>query len=914
MLELKNIKKIYQMSENPVHALKGISMTLRSSEFVSILGPSGCGKTTTLNIIGGLDRYTDGDLLIDGRSTKEYKDKDWDMYRNHKVGFVFQSYNLIPHQNILSNVEIALTIANIDKKKRKDMAIEALTKVGLKDEIHKFPRQLSGGQMQRVAIARAIVNKPSVLLADEPTGALDSKTSVQVLDILKELSNECLVVMVTHNEELANKYSTRIIKLKDGEMVDDSNPYDPLESEIEEAKENEIKENKKYENKKGKIKKVGMPFVTALKLSLSNLRSKIGRTILTCFAGSIGIIGIALILSVSTGFNDYVKDVERSTLSQYPISLSRNNLDITSLFASFMAQNMEEDKNDSSNVENDTVVPRYVLVDLLRNVANNSKQNDLKAFKEYIEKKNLKDEDYILQIDYGYNVSITAYDANYKNADGNFEVRKVKPFTLPRVDPDTGEQLYIMSPQYTTDKIETLMSNMNTWDKMFDDRKTVMEQYDLLAGEWPSDDSIDVLFVVDENNKISDFAAYSTGLVNNNNGDRYIAQLFRYVTDPDNNEDPKSVYSYEFTYEDILGLEYYIVPDSQYFEKDEVEEGSVQTYTNISKNTEKMTALLESGNENILKVKVCGVIRPNPNSKSHSINGTIAYSNNLVNKIIEVNNNSDVVKTQEAHEDTCIYDFISQMSTKGKTWETIQTSLRMMKNYAPDNFPLTDAEIDQINKDTMVPLMYSNYFGKVDLLEPSSISIYPYSFEDKDKIVDFIQEYNNNLETLYPDLEDKELDEKRITYNDYLASIMGSVTTIINAITYVLIAFVSISLIVSSIMIAIITYISVIERTKEIGILRAMGASKGDVKNIFNAETFITGLIAGLIGIAITILLNIPISLLVEYLAGIENVATLPVLGGVILVVISFLLSVISGLIPSSYAAKCDPVVALRTE
>ncbi|MBP5342629.1 ABC transporter ATP-binding protein/permease [bacterium] len=920
MLELRNIKKVYQLSNNPVHALKGISMTLRDSEFVSILGPSGCGKTTTLNIIGGLDRYTEGDLLIDGRSTKDYKDKDWDMYRNHKVGFVFQSYNLIPHQNILSNVEIALTIANIDKKKRKDLAIEALTKVGLKSEIHKFPRQLSGGQMQRVAIARAIVNKPSVLLADEPTGALDSKTSIQVLDILKELSKECLVCMVTHNEELANKYSTRIIKLKDGEIVDDSNPFVPTEDEIEKARQNEKEANLKYQNKKGKIKKVGMPFTTALKLSLSNLKSKLGRTILTCFAGSIGIIGIALILSVSNGFNTYVKDVERSTLSQYPITLTRNNVDITALFASYVAQNMEEDTSDNSNLENNTVVPRYVLVDLLRNLANNSKQNDLKAFKNYIEEKKLADENYILQIDYKYNVDINVYDANYINENGDFEARKIRPFTLPRLDPDTGEPLYIMYPQFTSDRIEQLMSNMDTWDKVFDDKNTLKEQYDLLAGEWPSNDSLDLIYVVDENNKISDFSAYSTGLVNNDNGDRYISALFKYVTNPDNNPDPKTLYSYEFSYEDLLGLEYYIVPNSSYYEKDEVSDGEIQTFTNIKDNSEKMTALLNDENEDIIKVKVACVVRPNPNSKSHSINGTIGYSNALINKIIDINNNSDIVKVQEENYDSYIYDILgidTQFHIKGKTWEQIRNTLTFMRNSMGDNkdqFPLSQAEIDQLTSDTMTPLLLTNYYGQVDKNNPSTINIYPYSFEDKDKIVDFITDYNSRLKEIYPDDTKEELDEKRITYNDYLSSIMGSVTTIINAITYVLIAFVSISLVVSSIMIAIITYISVIERTKEIGILRAMGASKSDVKNIFNAETFITGLISGLIGIAITVILNIPISMLVNYLAGIENVAVLPVVGGIALVIISFLLSVISGLIPSSYAAKCDPVIALRTE
>ncbi len=899
MLELRNISKDYVTKDITVHALKNLTINLRDAEFVSILGPSGCGKTTTLNIIGGLDQYSSGDLLIEGRTTKKYKDRDWDAYRNHKVGFVFQSYNLIPHQTILSNVELALTIGNVSKSVRKEMAKNALIRVGLEQEINKFPRQLSGGQMQRVAIARAIVNNPSVLLADEPTGALDSKTSIQVLDILKELSKDCLVVMVTHNEELAKRYSTRIITLKDGEMTGDSNPFIPTVEDIEKSLERERNHRSKYITKKGKEKKVSMPFNTALKLSLSNLKSKIGRTILTCFAGSIGIIGIALILSLSTGFNNYVDKVEKSTLSLYPITLSKSTVDLSSIFTSFLEQNQTK-QNETNYVEKEIVVPNYVLVDLARSLANNASFNDIQTFKKYIEEKELEKEDYVLEIEYGYNIELNVYSHDYTNAYGEFEAKRLVPLEFPEYDPETGEKLYIYSPQFDTKTLQSFYSSIDVWDQMFEDLDTIKEQYDLVKGAWPTNYN-EVVVVVDDNNQISDLLAYEIGLVSN--GDEYIAQLFNYVNDPENYEDPRVKFTYEFTYDDLLSLKYYIIPQSKYYIADDVEEGCVQTFTSIKGNVEETTNLIVNSN-NALEINVVGILRPNKSSDTHSINGSIGYTKALTDKIIEINNNSEVVKAQEAQEDYAIIDFLGYdqiLGTticKGKTWDDIQRTLKNL------NIGISDAVIKQINKTDMLQNMYSSFFGRVDRDNPSSIKIYPKSFEDKEKISDFIDNYNQIVEN----------DDMRVTYNDYLSSIMGSVTTIINAITYVLIAFVSISLVVSSIMIAIITYISVIERTKEIGILRAMGASKSDVKNIFNAETFITGLLSGIIGIVITIILNIPISIIVMNLANISNIAVLPVLGGIILVVISFLLSVISGLIPASYAAKCDPVVALRTE
>ena len=921
MLELKNIKKDYESGDLVVHALKGISLTLRDSEFVSILGPSGCGKTTTLNIIGGLDRYTDGDMLIEGVSTKEYKDSNWDQYRNHKVGFVFQSYNLIPHQTVLSNVMLALTIGGVDKKKREELAKEALIKVGLEEEINKFPKQLSGGQMQRVAIARALVNKPQVLLADEPTGALDSKTSIQVLELLKELSSDCLVVMVTHNEELAKTYSTRIISLKDGEMVGDTNPYTPTEAEKKASIAKEEENNKQFLDKKGKLKKVRMPFKTALKLSLSNLKSKIGRTILTCFAGSIGIIGIALILSVSNGFNKFVKQTETSTLSQYPVELSTQSLDLTSLFISFMSQNRKKTSQDIKN-RNDYITPNYVMIQLLESVASSSRTNNLSDFKVYLEEHYDEIKPYVNQITYDYGTKIRAYDANRLDSNGNFTIRQVEPFTLP--DSDPSNPYYVYTKSFGKEEMESYMRSLTVWSEMYSNDEglasdTIKQQYDLVAGDWPKAYN-EVLFVLDEVNQVSDFVLYSIGLADDEQGrdlgDQYVLDMFDYVNGktyidengvtqrcPNPKDNPKYSELFKWDYEDILEkVAFYILPDSEAYvlsDKATTDDGKeFNTYENIRYNDAKLKALFQS--EDGIKVKVSGVIRPNEKSDVHSINGSIAYTNALITKIRTLNNQSELIKEQLANPEYTVVDIYYSSFKVGSAGEKFSD----IKEYAKNMLGLDDQIIEAYFGESYLLAQNLKSFGYTDESNPRSIKIYPKSFEDKDKIDEFIDQYNST----------KESDDDKIAYTDYVKTLMGSVTTIVNAITYVLIAFVSISLIVSSIMIAIITYISVLERTKEIGILRAMGASKVDVSNIFNAETFITGFISGILGVAITLILNIPISLIIKNLADINNIASLPPLGGVILVAVSFLLSVISGLIPSTFASKCDPVVALRSE
>lgn len=911
MLELKNITKDYLSGENTVHALKGISITLRDSEFVSILGPSGCGKTTTLNIIGGLDRYSGGDLIIDNKSTKEYNDHDWDAYRNHKVGFVFQSYNLIPHQTILSNVVLALTIGGVDKNEKIKLAKEALIKVGLESEMNKFPRQLSGGQMQRVAIARAIINKPQVLLADEPTGALDSVTSVQVLDLLKELSKDHLVVMVTHNNDLANKYSTRIISLVDGLITGDTNPYNPTESDKEESNKLQEENNKQYLNKKGRVKKVGMPFFTSLKLSLSNLKSKIGRTILTCFAGSIGIIGIALVVSVSNGFQKYVDKVEESALQSYPVTISSSNVDITSLMTSLINARMsQEDKKKS---DRDYVVPSYVMVDLLESIAKTSQSNNLKLLKSYIDEHYSEIEPYITHVSYGYSASKTAYDALRKDENGEFILKQLEPFTIPE------EVTYVVSPQFGRTMMETFMRTYAIWSEVYGDKNNVVSpiiqnQYEVLSGRWPEAKD-EVVFVIDSDKTVSDFVLYATGLTDDEEGkdvgDEYIIQLFRYVNkEKDENgntyenpaNDPKYQELFKWTYERIMeSVSFYVVPNSAYYTEDSelyhtTDGEDIITYSNIKGDSTKVKELVQSDRDDVLKVKCVGVIMPNPNEDTHSIEGSIAYTSLLTDWIIDTNNASDVVRVQKEESKYCIADYYyGAVNLKGRSWEEIQAMMTALH--------LPQATVDQFSEENGNKTVLSNY-GYVDRAEPSSISFYPKSFEDKDSIIAFIDKYNSTRES----------NEDKVGYNDYLGAIMGSVSTIINAITYVLIAFVSISLVVSSIMIAIITYISVLERTKEIGILRAMGASKRDVRNIFNAETFITGTISGILGVIISIVLDIPISILVNHLAGIENIASLPWFAGLLLVIISFLLSVISGLIPASFASKCDPVEALRSE
>ncbi len=906
MLEIRGLTKDYLAGDNKVHALKGISVSLRDSEFVSILGPSGCGKTTTLNIIGGLDRYTKGDLVINGVSTKEYDDSDWDRYRNRKVGFVFQSYNLIPHQTILSNVVLALTIGGIDKKERVKLAKEALFKVGLENEIYKYPRQLSGGQMQRVAIARAIVNKPEILLADEPTGALDSNTSIQVLDLLKELSLDHLVVMVTHNAELARRYSTRIITLKDGLITGDSNPFNPTFKEREILIKKQRDKEKAYFDETGKKEKVGMPFKTSLKLSLSNLRSKIGRTILTCFAGSIGIIGIALVISLSNGFQKYVDKVEESALQSYPVAVTSSNVDMSAIMTSLLNSMVKSDKKDS---EREEVIPSYVMVDLLGSLAKTSQSNDLSKLKSYIETNYDKIEPYVTHIKYSYSVNLTAYDALRMDSDGNFLLKQLEPFTLPQSTPS------LLGGIVGRSTMETFMRTYDIWGEIYGDSenavsKIIQDQYDLLEGRWPTSKD-EFIYVVENDKTINDFVIYATGLTDDEEGkdigDEYIIQLFHYVNgdvDSEGNKytnpalDPKYNELFKWSYEKIVdSVSFYIVPESSYFiedeEKIELEDGSfLTTFSSIKGNNDKIKELVQNESNGVLKMKCVGVVMPSSSSDTHSIQGTIGYTSLLTDYIIDTNNKSAVVRYQNEQMDYCISDYtLGYLNFKGKSWEEIHDTLRQLGQ------PQT--VLDRFSAKQML-----SSYGYVDRNNPSTISFYPKSFENKDDVIKFIDEYNSTRES----------NDDTVGYNDYLGAIMGSITKIINAITYVLIAFVSISLVVSSIMIAIITYISVLERTKEIGILRAMGASKRDVRNIFNAETFITGLIAGLLGILICIILNIPISLIVEKLASIKNIATLPWYVGIILVAISFLLSVISGLIPSSFASKCDPVEALRSE
>jgi len=768
MLELRNIKKDYVSGDLVVHALKGISMVLRDHEFVSVLGPSGCGKTTTLNIIGGLDRYTEGDLLIEGKSTKEYQDKDWDAYRNHKVGFVFQSYNLIPHQTILSNVELALTIGGIPKEKRSSMALDALSKVGLKGEVNKFPRQLSGGQMQRVAIARAIVNHPAVLLADEPTGALDSITSMQVIDILKELSKDCLIVMVTHNEELAKKYSTRIISLNDGEVISDSNPYHPTEEEQKESIEKEKERNKKYLNKKGKIKKVGMPFWTAFMLSLSNLKSKMGRTILTCFAGSIGIIGIALVLSVSNGFNNYIGQVENSVISRYPIEISTQTVDLTSMASSFFTMNKNETSGDTIPKE---LVPNYVMVHLLETIADSSRSNDLTAFRDYLENNRTTIDPYISNISYDYDVTINAYDATRKDSGGNFEVRKVEPFTLP------DGTYYVYSPSFGKSVMENYMRMLPVWDQVYasDDglvSNTVKEQYNLVAGSWPTKED-EVVYVVDGSGTIADYVLYATGLADSEEGsdlgDAYVLQMFHYVNgDKDENgvayenpqNDPKYTELFKWTYDDIIyneekntGCAYYVVPEALYYENEGEGLNGVDTFKSIENDDEKVKLLLTDQNSGVIKAKVTGVIIPNKNSDTHSINGTIGYTEALSNAIVSANNNSEIVKYQEDHMDYCISDIASisgYISTKGQTFESIINQINAL-----------DIQISSNLLSMLTAKKMLNSYGYVDKSSPVTISIYPKSFEDKEQVISFINAYNS-LQTE---------DSKKITYNDYVGQI-----------------------------------------------------------------------------------------------------------------------------------------------
>ena len=1000
MLELKNIRKEYCAGDLKVEALKGVSLQFRENEFVSILGPSGCGKTTMLNIIGGLDKYTDGDLIINGKSTKDFKDRDWDAYRNHSVGFVFQSYNLIPHQSVLQNVELALSLSGVSKTERRQRAKEALEAVGLGDQLKKKPSEMSGGQMQRVAIARALVNNPDIILADEPTGALDTQTSVQVMNILKEVAKDRLVIMVTHNPELAEQYSTRIIRMLDGVITDDSAPL--TEAECKE-------EMKKQEAKGVKGKKTKMPsmsLATSFGLSLKNLFTKKGRTILTSFAGSIGIIGIALIFAVSQGMTTYIDTVQEDTLSSYPLTLEAQHMDMSSLLTTFMGTAQSHGEH-----EDDAVYQKGMLYDMINSLNSmEANENDLKAFKEYIEAECSEESDNealkeaISGVQYTYDLDLLVYT---KNIDGDIIQSDTQSLLQDLLIEYFGMDLSSMldmQESYGMSSMSSMSGAANLWQEMLpgDNGKLVNslleEQYDVIYGSWPTEYN-EIVLVVDEDNEIQDMALYALGLKSKEDIDALAQAAF--------NGTAVEAESESWTYEELCDMEFKVILNSDCYTYDE----STGLYTDLRDSQAGLKYLYDNG----ISLKISGIIRPNEDAVSTMLTGSIGYTSELTEYVIENGKESDAIKAQledssmdiftnlpfnentgnlsDSEKVTEFKEYINSLDEEGKaaayikimsipsqeeldnivsqtvdplTREDMENTMVQafsqqmgmaedeIKNYL-SSMPDEDIEelftemvveqtkaqyamqveaqlggmssmqlsgaLDMAMQEYTTEQMVSYYdevlefsdstyednlreLGYVDLETPASINLYASSFENKDVIEDAIAEYNDNVEEL-----------EKITYTDYVGLMMSSITTIINAITYVLIAFVAISLIVSSIMIGVITLISVQERTKEIGILRAIGASKKNVSSMFNAETVIIGFTSGALGVLITYLLCIPINMILNYVTGINNLdAILPVPVAIILVGISVLLTLFAGIIPSRSAAKKDPVVALRTE
>ena len=1001
MLLLKDITKVYETGDNAVHALNGVSLAFRHNEFVSILGQSGCGKTTLLNLVGGLDRYTTGDLIINGKSTKRFKDRDWDTYRNHTIGFVFQSYNLIPHQSVLSNVELALTLSGVSKKERRRRAKEALVRVGLGDQLRKKPSQLSGGQMQRVAIARALVNDPDIILADEPTGALDTETSVQVMEILKEVAGDRLVVMVTHNPELAEQYSTRIIRMLDGKITDDSAPLTEEELAAEQALEQE-KANPK--GKKRRQRKPSMSFFTAFGLSLKNLFTKKGRTALTSFAGSIGIIGIALIAAVSNGMTTYINTVQEDTLSSYPLTLEATHMDMGTLLTTFIGEAQSHGTHDKDAVYQKTMF--YDLVNALNTMEGN--ENDLKAFKKYLEKE-MKDAESPLSpavngIQYTYDLNMLIYT---KNIDGDIIQSDSQQLLEDLLLEYFGMDMSGMTSMGASYGMPTtmMMPGMSavTWQEMLSGEDgdlinpLLKKQYDVIYGSWPNDYN-EVMLVVDGNNEVDDMTLYALGLKSKDDIDK----LAHAAIDKNTVEHKQESWSYK----DICGMEFRTVFAADCYKEDP----KTGLYTDLRDTQAGMKYLYDNGTS----IKVCGILRPNEDAASSMLTGSIVYTKALTEYVIDHAEDSPAVKAQKKDKGNDIFTGLpfkdnSDMTAKKKAaafrdhvegleeadkaetylkimsipsdkqlqdmvdtamkdvdrdkmQETLVTVLsqqtgmdaeemtayldkmtdedieetytemvteqskmqyamgvrqQMAAVPAPQMAMMLDAAMEEYSTkelakyyDEVLEFSESTYednlieLGCVDPEDPASINIYASSFENKDVIEEVIADYNEGKEEL-----------ERITYTDYVGLMMSSITTIIDAITYVLIAFVAISLIVSSIMIGVITLISVQERTKEIGILRAIGASKRNVSSMFNAETVIIGFSSGLLGVGITYALCIPINIILHNLTDIQNLnAILPPQAAVILVVISVVLTLFAGIIPSRSAAKKDPVVALRTE
>lgn len=920
MLQLKNIVKSYTVGELTQVALKGISLNFRENEFVSILGQSGSGKTTMLNIIGGLDRYDSGDLVINGVSTKKYRDADWDAYRNTSIGFVFQSYNLIPHQNVLSNVEMAPTLSGVSRKERRKRAVEVLNKVGLQDHIHKKPNQLSGGQMQRVAIARALINNPDILLADEPTGALDTETSIQIMNLLKQISEEKLVIMVTHNPELAEVYSTRIVNLKDGQITSDSNPFDVPEGSVEEK----LTKNQK---------RVSMSFWTSLGLSFSNLRTKIGRTVLTSFAGSIGIIGIALILALSTGMNQYITRVQKETMTSYPITISSQTIDATSIMQ-LRTQMMGLSSSKETQVEDRKVHADYQSLKQSDAVTNNLIQNNLAEFKKYLDDPTSEIHKYVGEngIIYSYNISFGVYAKNpnqqlintnieLDGGNGNSNRPRMFNFVNMGVNNESAKNFSEMVAGTNGQPISSV----------------VTDSYDMVAGSWPTSYN-EVVMVLNENNSIPVQSMYQLGFITK---EQYTSAKNQLANKQDGED-------FTLSYEDMLQKTFYLVPSSENYVKNE--NGSYSQIKNPEYDTDGLM------NKSI-PLKVTGIIRPKEDAKNATINTVVAYINLLTNYVIDRANESAIVQAQKNTPEINVLNGVHFNATTDE--EKIQDTKEYLLNLSEDekvnmyqlilyydgksqnqeiNEDSNSFDMNALSKLSMNPqsgisgmlenylndspntttllAIYNDYiggksleknlasFGAVSYESPSSISIYADSFENKDAIGKVIENYNNTVG-----------EDSKISYTDYVALMTSSLTTIINGISYVLIAFVAVSLIVSSIMIGIITYISVMERTKEIGILRALGASKKNISQLFNAETFIIGIFSGIIGIGITLLLLIPINNVIQTVSKIEDLsAVLPLESAGILILISIIITVIGGLIPSRSAAKKDPVEALRTE
>jgi putative ABC transport system permease protein len=895
MLELNDIKKDYVSGSTTVSALKGINLRFRDCEFVSILGQSGCGKTTMLNIIGGLDKYTSGDLKINGVSTKNYKDRDWDFYRNNSIGFVFQSYNLIPHQTVLSNVELALTLSGVSKTERKRRAIEALEKVGLGEQIHKKPNQMSGGQMQRVAIARALVNNPDILLADEPTGALDTETSIQIMELLKEISKDRLIIMVTHNPELAKDYSTRIVRLLDGVITDDSDPYtlEDMEADIRAKEAAKVKTSEKKIKKSGKKQKTSMSFFTALSLSFNNLMTKKTRTILTAFAGSIGIIGIAMILSISNGIQLYIDRVQRDTLSSYPITLQAESIDISSMVTSMTGNSDSEEHEDKSKIYSNDI-----MGDMINTMVKEVKSNNLSEFKKYIENGGSGIKSYVSDIQYSYDVPLNIYMKDTSNG-----VEQLNPSTM--FDSIYGEGATSTSSAMSSGMGMGMFSNSSVWNQLLGNQQVLDEQYDVLAGHWPENYN-EVVLVTDKNNEVDDYTLYSLGLKD----PEEVRTLFKKMMVGESYETEKDI---SYTFDEILDTEFKLVMPTDMYKYNDV----TGTWDDYSKDDKYMTNVVNNGTD----IKVCGIIRPNDDAVSTSISSGIGYTAKLTEYIIEEVKNSEIAKAQLA--DTSVDVFTGVPFDNDRNTEiTMDDVNAYMATLSPEESAQMQAMTSGMSDDQILQLFSASLkarttdatldsnkskLGITDLDTPSQIDIYATDFDSKEKVQNIIKDYNRLQQ-------DDGKEENVINYTDYVGIMMSSVSTIINAISYVLIAFVAISLIVSSIMIGIITYISVLERTKEIGVLRSIGASKKDVSRIFNAETLIEGFVSGALGIVVTLLLCIPANALIKHLTDISNVAQLPVAGGVILIIISMFLTFIAGLIPAKFAAKKDPVVALRSE